>query len=185
MINNHASEEHVGYLVSLELAAGHYSCHYSCESHCNGLLSIYLAELASNPFWDVLCAVTVQQSQVVHVIRAHKHHTMLTPCCHALAFRWRFSGSGGGQYLDASVLVFSGVAGKARYMDYVDYKKRTLTGCTGLQQTGSLIQHSGDVINQCQGTGLHTININLNGLPSGENCICIELPRGLFQTASS
>eukprot|EP00873_Tetraselmis_striata_P028856 jgi/Tetstr1/449120/TSEL_036331.t1 len=65
--------------------------------------------------------------------------------------RWRFQASNGGaQYLDASVLAFNGV----NHAGVVDYKNKQW----------SSIRHSGDVIDNEQGNGLHTIDIALKQL---------------------
>lgn len=70
--------------------------------------------------------------------------------------RWRFQASNGGaQYLDASVLAFNGV----NHAGVVDYKNKQW----------SSIRHSGDVIDNEQGNGLHTIDIALKQLHTGTN----------------
>jgi len=72
--------------------------------------------------------------------------------------RWRFQGASGGQYLDASVLIFDD---DCNFIEHVDYKQQT---CSSL---GGAIQHSGDKIDQNLGVGLHTVDIDLSSLPAG------------------
>jgi len=60
--------------------------------------------------------------------------------------------SSGRDYLDASVLIYSGTY----YQGRVDYRRRIFTG----------VSHSGDVMDDSKRLGHHTINVKLKSLPA-------------------
>ena len=69
--------------------------------------------------------------------------------------------SSGRDYLDASVLIYSGTF----FQGLVDYRHRVFSG----------VSHSGDVMDDAKSLGHHTINVKLKSLPSSTDKLFFTL----------
>ena len=105
--------------------------------------------------------------------------------------RWRWVSAGHVQYLDASALVFDQ---EGKCLKKVDYSSTSWTVTTKGPVAGSKmtkvkegvfvleagkpavpVRHSGDVLDQAQSMGTHTINLDLRLMPETVRCIYITV----------
>jgi stress response protein SCP2 len=76
---------------------------------------------------------------------------------------WGYPPSGG-DYLDASVLLYSG----SQFVEVIDYQHRESTSC-------SAVKHSGDVMDDAKRLGHHTINVSIKSIPAHINKLVFTL----------
>ena len=72
--------------------------------------------------------------------------------------------SRGCDYLDASVLLYSG----SKFIEVVDYRHRASKSC-------SAVRHSGDVMDHAMRRGHHTINVSIKSIPAHINKLVFTL----------
>ena len=70
----------------------------------------------------------------------------------------------GRDYLDASVLLYSG----SKFIEVVDYGRRKSNSC-------SAVKHSGDVMDDAKRLGHHTINVSIKSIPAHINKLVFTL----------
>ncbi|XP_028413849.1 uncharacterized protein LOC114536695 [Dendronephthya gigantea] len=76
---------------------------------------------------------------------------------------WEYPESGR-DYLDASVLLYSGT----NFVDVIDFSNRESKSCPG-------VQHSGDVVDDDEQSGHHTIHVSIKSIPSHINKLIFTL----------